>query len=537
MAANNPPTVKVLKFKGSGSVQVFPLLPTQVLGSQIGSNVGTGGPAAPAFELTPSGTIVLNRCIEFLDDSYVMMASRGAGGGNATHGVYKKNQGGADLWGRVQGGAANGIPNVHSNVTGLHVLHPAGVPTLAYLIFDFAAELRMHSTINGTTGSSWGGAQGQLLETNGGGPSTSGQSIIYRNTIFWAHGNFTGGAGSGFLTSYNPATSSLERYTHSNLSSGTGAVGASGFALHVHANKLFLCGKGGGGNHSFRLFRLDGLSLTELWDSGLSGTLLTPNVEHPTMFTDPATGDLIVFAVGQNLSSTRRTAVLRFTNPETGATAVPFDISGSVLGSMEGADKYGSGGGSATLDRRWTAMVDNDTDAANPRIHLWTWAPGGATECWEWKSTSDGGASWNELEPVGGLAGISDDFTLPGIQVGGGVRLAGGAARPELSDASNPSEEVAGGTKWYFRVYGTNVSTISLALYYDAEEEAPITQATLTGSVTVESGSPATVPSRSGNTIINLTADGGATLYSFVHDATADLLDEGASYTLMLDVL
>jgi hypothetical protein len=89
------------------------------------------------------------------------------------------------------------------------------------------------------------------------------------------------------------------------------------------------------------------------------------------------------------------------------------------------------------------------------------------------------------------------------------------------TNSSAPPLEVSGGTKRYFQVYGDAPSTVTIALYYNKEEGAPDTQGTIV-SVTLESGSPATTPSISGTTIINMTPDLGVCLWSLIQNSIAD---------------
>ena len=523
--ANSPPSIHVLKYKGAGAVQVYPLLSTQLLGSQDGSDVGTGGPGVAALETAvPSGSFINSRVIEFLDDSYCV----GANNASATSGVYKKNQGGAGLWGRVRGGGAEWI-GFDGHTAGLHIVHPNEVPTLVQMWFDTASDLQVSFTTDGTTGAEWGTGL-NVVEASVSQPTDVGQAIVFRDSIFWAHRSFSGTAGVGDVSQYDFQLTTLTRYA-----SGTETTQpASTTAFHVHDNVLFRCGWTAGATKAWALSKLAAGSFVQLVsDSDVGGTdwnyVFASNTSHPVMFTDFTTGDLICFVEGWRKSdNTPRTRVLRIQDP-TGA-ATKSVISSTVLGATEGADKYLSGGGSANANRRWLVFVDNDTVPTAPRTFLWTWIAGGATECWEWTGVG------TEIEAVAGLAGISDDFSLPYVTRGGGVRNTGGAPRGELGDVSNPAVAVAAGTKWFFRVYGTGGPSI-MTVYYSANEETPTTVATLAGSVVVESGAPATTPTRSGNTIINLTADDGATLYSFVHDTGADSLGVGVPHTLMPNVV
>jgi hypothetical protein len=484
-------------------------------GSQDGSDVGTGGPSLAILETgIPAGSFANNRVIEFLGDTYCVMANNAS----PSSGVYKKGQGGAGLWGRVRGGGIE-WPGIDGHTSGLHVLHPNEVPTLVQMWFDSAADLQVSFTTDGTTGSEWG-TNLNVVEASGAQPATVGQSIVFRNSVFWAHQFFTGTAGSGELTQYDLVTDTLTRH---NIQAIFRAGTACEMGLHVHDSKLYAMNRGPAAN-SIRLARLDaGNAWVQVWQSGALSVGASGSQGHHAIFTDDATGDLIGF-----VSGTSQSQAWRFTDPA--GSVIAAQISTTVMGATEGADKYLVGGGSASTDRRWAVYVDNDTAPTTPRTFLTTWIPGGGTETWEWKGVAA------EMEAVAGLAGISDDFAMPYVTSGGGNRGTAGAPRAELGDVSNPAAATAAGTKWFFRVYGTGGPSV-MTVYYNADEEAPDSIATLTGSVVVESGSPATTPTRSGNTIINLTADAGATLYSFVHDTGADGLGVGVPHTLMPNVV
>lgn len=494
--ANSPPTYAVTRYKGSGQVEVYPLLPTQILGSQDGSDVGTGGPGLPSLETPNASSLTTNRNVEFLDDRYCLIAPTGA---NAV-GVYKKNQPTSGQWGRVMGGGTT-LTNSGA-VSGLFVLHPLGVPTLCFLMFDSGSETRLFATTDGTTGADWGTSAGKLLETSGAQPNKYGQAVIYRDSVFWLHSDFTGGAGNGHVTSYDLALDILTRYSLINI--GSTPVNS---AFQVHKNKLFACGNRWNNNAPFGLMRLDAGVFNELVED--TGTL-SPGNSHNLMFTDPASGDLVVFTGSNGGTKVRHVVDAESVNP-----AVLLTITGTILGSGEGADKYiGTGLG---ISRQWIANVDTDSDPANPRTFLTTWVPGGVTETWEWKGIAA------EIEAVALLAGISDDFALPYNTVGGGMRSPRTAA-VEIGDASNAPTEVPGGTRIYFR--GRGSVAVGVVTFYGTDSEGtpntviPIFPGTLTGV------GPST-PTISGNTLINFTPDDGATLYSVALDVAAAGVDIG----------
>ena len=325
--------------------------------------------------------------------------------------------------------------------TGLHVLHPNGAPTLAYLGFDSNSELRLWETIDGVTGANWVATAGVTVETNGASPSSFGQSIVFRDSIVWAHAQFTGGAGVGSISQYDLKTSVLTRYNPNVVGD------ACTRGLHVHNNKLFMWAHKNLSNDPGALYRLDGGVFTELYDSGTGSNLQTPATQHPALFTDYTSGDLIVVAVGQDIFGNQNNRMFNFPNAESGIP-IPTDISATVMGAVDvGAGKYRQTGSAQSRFRRWAIFVDTITDPANPRTYLTTWIPGGSTETWEWKGLAA------PMEAVALLAGISDEIALPYNTRGDGGRSPS-IARISIGDTANPPVEVPGGTKMFFRGSG-----------------------------------------------------------------------------------
>jgi hypothetical protein len=313
------------------------------------------------------------------------------------------------------------------------------VPTLAYLHTANTSETYVKRTTDGVTGAAWAGSGATLIETNASAPDSYGQSIVFKDSIFWAHFNFTGGAGTGAITQYDLLTTTLTRYNVGSLLH-TGQK-ACAYVFHVHDNVLFLFGWAGGTQFG-RVTKLQGGVFTTVYTDASQAYQDLNIFGHSAMFTDIASGDLVLIMAERNNAGTARAKVVSFADA-TGA-ATPTDRSTTVMGAVEGADKYLEGGIAANTDRRWSVFVDTETAPATPRTFLTTWIPGGSTETWEWKGLSA------EMELVGAGAGVSDDFALPYNTVGGGHR----SPRASAVELSGTALEVIGGTQVTFQGHG-----------------------------------------------------------------------------------
>ena len=440
--ANVPAAQTVVNVSTS---KVFTLIAGSSLSAQDGADLGTGGPTPATAEVPNAATFINNRVAEFLGDRFALTADNLS----ASSGVYKRNQGGAGQWGRVQGGGSN--LSQDSAITGLHVLHPNGVPTLALIRQDGGITLRLHSTTDGVTGANWLTSTGLQIESNVVANETDfGQGLVFGSSIVFAHEIRTGGAGVGSITQHDLATGVLTRYDVSTIYHTT--LKASNFALHVHDGVIFLIGGGTDVAGKFRLSKLAG-SFTQVWEAPTqyvdnAGVALA--LGHSAMFTDAASGDLIMILSGDTTGGGATEGATIWNVPNaTGGSPTPVDISSTVFDSGEGADKYLAGGGSAHSNRRYSVSVDTTTDPAAPRTYITTWIPGGSTETWEWKGIAA------EVELVNSGAGISDTNALPYNVVGGGHRT------PRTFAAEfNPAlfTEVVGGTNVAFNVHGTGAA-------------------------------------------------------------------------------
>ena len=119
--------------------------------------------------------------------------------------------------------------------------------------------------------------------------------------------------------------------------------------------------------------------------------------------------------------------------------------------------------------------------------------------------------------------------------ISGGTSGASATLTSDQIDLYTPTEIAGGSTKHYFRVNGSGTA-IGLRIRISLEEGPPTTVATLIAStVTVEVGTPATVPTNTSSLISNVTPDGGSTIYSVELDTSGMGLSAGEGYALMIE--
>jgi hypothetical protein len=471
----------------AGAVQVYQLPSSQILSAQDGNDV----PGAVA--LMGVQTFPCNRVCEFLGDRYIV---HGAAGTSAD-GVYKKNKSSGD-WEQVFS-----APSGHdTSISGLVVLHPDGVPTMAYQFYepDTTADGEIAFT---TDGANWTQRQLSTL-ISGEQPDSSGEVVVYRKSVFWAHSVEIPLAGSTrrVITSHDIELNITTRYTVFDRLLATGAE----ISLVVHKNKLFAfsvrdnVAAADGNRYELRRLGINGSSGFGAHNDAIhvesdAGGGQYPGAlgrGHAAMFTDPASGQLIVImsggqSTGTTVAPVGGAKVLRFATADAdiaGANA-GVDITSTVMSDLGnptgagGADRYLTGGSSANPNRVWYVVVDNQTvPGATARVFLWTGFLGGNTECWEWKGINA------EMEPVAGLVGIQlNQFSLNAVTAGGGQYY----PRVAAIELEGIPEEVSGGTKFEFRGEGeSNAGTVTF--YSSTKEEAPTTVVPIVGSLTCTSG-------------------------------------------------
>jgi hypothetical protein len=541
--ANPIPPLMIVNYKGSGNVAVYKLLNGITLDPvQDGSDVLAGNLEVPnALHMDNHA----NRLIEAFGKRYLLHGER----------VYERDQGGDGNWGSIF--STENISS--SDHSGLHLLHPNGVPTLCFLDWTQGSAVRKHTSTNGTSF-----VTDPNIGTINGFVDFIGTSTVFQNSIAW----LIQGNDGGLLVHDLVLDSSIKP----TLTGPTGSDTSSSDLL-VHKNKLFIAYFH---NTTMTVDRLDGSSLTNVFSSGHFNS----NGSGVVMFSD---GDEIILFFDQFSAGANKAFAI--TDPTGSPGSV--DIS-SVLGGISHTSPHG-----------WNRYISLDPDPSQPTVYLWhnagdlntgTFdlyryryrqighdAPTGSFTIGETVSQAVSGATGRVMESSGTTLDLTDvtgtfnasdtitgadsgatasansplayqtlvslgsgvskaNFGLPSIADGGLNRVpVKGAARPGWD--GQPVEVLGGRTKWFFRLHGSGPA-VNLEMFFSPVEEAPDRSSTLVnGTLVVESGSPATTPTiTNGQTIDNVTPDGGVALYSFQHAATTDGIGEGQGYTALLDI-
>ncbi len=320
--ANPIPTLFAVNFKGSGNVQVFPLLNGITLDAQDGNDVTT------TLEI-PSTTVHnnhANRLIEAFGKRFLVHGLR----------VYERDEGGAGNWGQVDGQSRSAGSTDHS---GLHLLNPNGVQTLAFL-FRVGTTLHVMSTTTGV------GAWTETITSLDIGSGLSiGHSIVFRDSIFW----WSEGSDGNFIRSYdlNLGIASEFNPTTIDLNDSGGA------AFHVHQDELFFVSKDTGNDPT--IWRLDGSTFNVVIEL-FAGTVLDATV--PALWSD---GDDIIAAV--RFSAVNPPGALRVSDVLSGGSPSVLNINGIFVGV---GLANGQTGGLFPF-----VSIDPDPSTAEQRVFLW----------------------------------------------------------------------------------------------------------------------------------------------------------------------
>jgi hypothetical protein len=417
------------------------------------------------------------------------------------------------------------------------------------------------ATQSGASSTPWIG----IFQGRSAGRVAYGQSIAFRNSIFW----WAGGGPTNHLGQYDFATNT---YAGQDALAVNNSYTSASFG--IVDRELYLVTP----NSPWVLRRFSGGAFPSI--ATFTGTTGAPTHAGSCCWADGH--DLICMIPG---SAGANNGDQFFRVSDLTGTPSVTNVTSLYLTAGNGGDVYAPLGASAGPDSVWDVVVDN---TASPRtVHLWRDPNGSSTQtrtAWTWnyrrittgawtgvfqvgemvcqavtgakgKITGTDGASYLDLTDVEGTFNASDLLTgltssatasassllLDQALTSDGTSISSDYAIPFVVDGGEPyspttpegspvearieleglPEEGAGGTKIFFRIFGSG-STVTASFVADTGEEAPDTALTLSASsVAIEFGTPATTPANTTSEVSNLTPDGGYALYSVVVDLGA----------------
>jgi len=495
------PNLYITHQNNSGNVQVHELV-GGTSETQIGNNVTGASVETQGDEDFPA-----NNVIEFAGSRYLWHANT----------IREENTTGTGDWGSVF--TTSQVDTDTENFathSGLFLVHPSGVPTMVGMAIEDSSAADTVLAIKTTDGSTFSENTGNAISIGAAG--FVGPAIDFDNKLFWILSE--DGANDTVILVYDPATDTIvERSVESTVSSAS-------FAFCPAGGKLYMAGipSSTGSSENPSLYELIGQefkivnTFTEL-QRGTSG-----HFGKPALFSNNGT-DLVFIVSGQRVSDLEDgDLAFEITDPGTGSQTVTERTSALI------PSEFQPTGAQASNRSRYYVFIDNENSSSvtSPDIYVWRLA-NSTTGNYEFFSFTDTTTTLSS-----GGTGPTFEFTFFENVTGGSDRISAGASSTTnkiYAEVENPTaSSTAGAMDVSFRAYGSSTGLTATA-YFTTNRNQVSTQATLVGTV---SGGTA---SRSGNTIIDVDADDGATLYTFTWDATTDSVSQGEKVNFTIDLV
>jgi hypothetical protein len=427
--------------------------------------------------------------------------------------IDSDGMGGTSLgnWGTVfTTSQTGGGENMHS---GLYVVYPDGVPTMVgmFKAGNFIRGVKTTDGVNFTESA----ATGSAVST-----STFGRARVFNNELYWSIGY-----GSG-IPKYNPSSNALQ-FIPINPVTSNFTTARDFYAL---GNKFYMAGiQSTLSSTPFSLWELQasGFERIHIFSGTLTGN---GRASCPSLFS--STGNELFIQLSGSTGGSGDVSYVA-TGLGTPSQSIGFN---SILPVIPNG--FEPGGIYATGRSRYYIFVDNEVH--EDRINGSTTFP----DLFQFVTADPESAAG--LYPVAGnyvinpLTGgsfmtgfLSNEFTLSTAPFGGGDRVHrySGSPNPFYAILENPTPGTSSGTTDVsFRVYGSGTGFTGI-VYYSSQQNWVENTATLTGSVTGGSAS------LSANTIINVDADDGTTLYTFTWDHATDGITNGIPLRMNIELL
>lgn len=468
--------------------------------NQIGADL-----SSTSFEANDANRkAVTNFVVEYRGDLYCNYLTNSAAGVWALHrwnGTSWSNFDNYELTGQFPGGAG-----VYTESLGTWVVNTGSVQRIFSLAYNSTnGVLRMLYSDDGT---SW--TFSADIGVGSGTPLDTGKSILFNNKLYIA---FADSLNSVSVVEVDPIAIAAS-IVKTGLVAST-QPNSTHAGLTVYDDRLFLCVEASAANLSLYEFTGGGWSFNVNITTSMSFNTGNPEQGACAMFTDPTTGDLIVFFNGTNSGFQRGSFAVRLT--PSGSTFTPTDITNTVV--PAGLRPGVRGTAAVHIEDRWFVFVSTDTPGST-EVYLFVAqgpAPGSGYTIYQWVDVS------TEVSLVG--AGPSTIYAIPETPFGGGDRIYRNTGN---QCAIESAQAVLGGYEISYRVYGTQ-SGQSVTLWYSQGQEAPDQQ----GSISAQTGGSGIT---GGNTVTGITGDDGTTLFTLVWDIAADGVPSGDACHILLDI-
>jgi hypothetical protein len=497
----------VVKGKGAGNLQIFKLIngitldPTQDGNDVVISMNSTDNTTREQYN---------NQIVEAFGKRWLLHESW----------IRERDQGGDGNWGTIY--QLQGGDTFSRSGTGLHLITVNGTRYLAcgYTKATTFGNIKIAYSANGT---SWTEVS---LGSVGTGGDMSGRSWAVGSSIFSI---------GGYMDVSRPQICKFDFSTLTGLSWTPSAVGTGGNTalgnsdMLSHKDSAFIVFPSNNTTAAMRIRRLDGTTWINPMSGGADITgLQTSNTCRSALLSD---GDDLICLYGSTQSPFTPQAI-RISNIATGTAGTQTDVTTTLMSSFPTSNVAGFSKYLDTTDPLnpqwyvWFNQGDNNTGTFDCYQYHWRRIDytglSGSFTAGETVTGGTSGATGRIVDVTGGYIGITDvdesggafqntevltttggsatsasvlteiamsfigtgisaaSFYIPNDGSGGGSRIpALPAARPEFDGLP---EEVVGGRKRYFRVYGTD-SDLTLSQYHNADQGAPMTLSTLVPGV------------------------------------------------------
>lgn len=424
-----PPTLMIVKNKGTGDWQVRKLLNGTTLDPVVDGNDIVETLDAPNHDRVMQSNLL----VEAFGKRFI----------RTNESIRERNAGGDGNWGVVH--IPSGTPSANYSSIGLYVVYKFGQPVL--VTWQWAGDDRDPTLVWTEDGDTWT----ELVLDNTATQATElGPAVVFGASLVWTGGTSTDTQNS--VWRYDFEQQQLTTWvSNGDFGVNIDATETHGRDFLVLDDSLFMSP-----NYSIdaRVYRLDGVNWT-----------VVPNFPIDVIDVPGGTclindgNDLIQFTSGDNLETIK---VYRIQDPLIGGTPTYTDITSTVEPS----------GLSAGAGFKFWKYLDTTTPGS-PQWYIWICSDNGVQpyDCYQWNGIS------SAMTLVGAGVG-SVNFTIVHDGQGGRARIPALSARPQFDGQPG---QVVGGRRRFFRVYGTG-SDVNLRQYHNSDQEAPNTLSTLVAS-------------------------------------------------------